>query len=630
MVTRERYSDHVHSGEVLDILEASGTPACLINVHYQSVTFNDEMRKMLQLDQVYLSFCEWLSLIRTSNRPEIHQLIHQTPKEKEQSLSIHLKIANDYHMFMCKMVNLKNDQKVLIFSNAQSTVNGSLPYKRDEDTLPSNYSYLHSNTSTNQSKPAIHNLDLITDSFTDHKTSSKEELFTQVADHFPHGLAMINNYWEVIYANDKMEQLTGLSYHENSQKKLWDVISVEEYASFFQRCLRAMDTQEMIELEGDMRDQTVKMTILPTAQGLTLIGQDITLNKQQLQALQASEKRFSILANNINDVFWICDFDFQKVHYISPAFNEMFGMKRRELLSGWSSLKNLIHMNDYNKVSSAFSIMKQQKHHVEYRITTRSGEEKWIRTQGFPVINEGAEYVIGTHQDITKFKEMAQLKEKSQQLSTITQMAAGVAHEIKNPLTAIKGFLQIGAANPDLRDNYYEIILDEVNRIESIVQDFMMLSKPKSSIQLEEIDIEDVVSYVLRLLDPEATSKNINLTFTCNIVENSFQSEPKRLKQILLNIISNAIDATAKDGNVEVSAYTREDDLILSIIDDGQGLSDQDLAKLGEPFFTTKEKGTGLGVMVTKKMVNDLNGMIAYKSELDQGTSVTISLPYDL
>ncbi|UOQ92536.1 ATP-binding protein [Halobacillus shinanisalinarum] len=629
MVTRERYSDHVHCGEMLDILEASGTPACLINVHYQTVALNDEMRKALQLDQTHFSLCEWFSLFRSSNRPDIHQMIYQSSQTKELDFSVDMRVANEYRIFLCKIFDLKNDQKTLIFPKA---------HKVDSSLLQGNEELLQKDTDgpanmiEHPSNAAFRQTAILTDQLSASQISPEKELFSQVADHFPHGLAMVNNSWELIYANDKMEKLTGLSYQTNLNRKLWDVVSVDEYSDFFRHCLRAMDTQESVELEGELNkyDLTVKMTILPTTQGLTIIGQDITLYKQQLSALQASEKRFSMLANNINDVFWICDSEFQKIHYVSPAFNDMFGMRRREILASWSSLENIVHMNDYNRVLNAFSVMKQQKHQVDYRVTTTSGEEKWIRTKGFPIISEGTEYIIGTHQDITKYKEMVQLKEKSQQLSTITQMAAGVAHEIKNPLTAIKGFLQIGAVNPDLRDNYYEIILDEVNRIESIVQDFMMLSKPKSSIQLEKIDIEEVVSYVLRLLDPEATGKNVDLSFTCDIVEKSFQSEPKRLKQILLNLASNAIDATEEEGDIRVAAYNRGDDLVLSVKDDGQGLSDQQLAKLGEPFFTTKEKGTGLGVMVTKKMVTDLNGTIAYKSELGKGTCVTVCLPYEL
>ncbi|WP_258871107.1 ATP-binding protein [Halobacillus trueperi] len=222
---------------------------------------------------------------------------------------------------------------------------------------------------------------------------------------------------------------------------------------------------------------------------------------------------------------------------------------------------------------------------------------------------------------------MLELKEKSQQLSTITQMSAGIAHEIKNPLTAIKGFLQIGAANPELRDNYQEIILDEVNRIEAIVQDFMMLSKPKSSIQLEQVDPEQLVSYVLRLLEPEANEKQIYLLFDCDPIQDKFETEPKRLNQILINLVKNAIDAVDLGGEVRVSIQMSSSNLTLSVRDNGPGLTPQELAKIGEPFFTTKEKGTGLGVMVTKKIVSDLNGEISYESQKGAGTTVTVTLP---
>ncbi|MCU6340116.1 hypothetical protein KW823_26760, partial [Enterobacter quasiroggenkampii] len=110
---------------------------------------------------------------------------------------------------------------------------------------------------------------------------------------------------------------------------------------------------------------------------------------------------------------------------------------------------------------------------------------------------------------------MTDLHAKSQLLSIITLMPVDIGHDSKNLLTAIKGFLQIGAANPDLRDSYHDIILDEVNRIESIVQDFMMLSKPKSSVHLETVDLESIITYVSRLLDPDSSNKGIKLFHTC-------------------------------------------------------------------------------------------------------------------
>nr|WP_256558169.1 ATP-binding protein [Halobacillus sp. A1] len=116
--------------------------------------------------------------------------------------------------------------------------------------------------------------------------------------------------------------------------------------------------------------------------------------------------------------------------------------------------------------------------------------------------------------------------------------------------------------------------------------------------------------------------------YTCDSRLNGFYCEPKRLKQILINLVSNAMDALDEDGEVQIEAVLQNDELIISVIDNGHGLSEQELTKLGEPFYTTKEKGTGLGIMVTKKMIDDLDGRLNYQSSKNEGTCVTVRLPF--
>lgn len=617
MVIRERYSDQVHSGEILDVLSINGTPACLLDLRLQAVTLNQEMIHMLHLKETDLSFSQWIRCFRHTGQHRLQQSLHQLLTEGLRESSVQLTDKNFDRRFHCRMVHLTNGQITFTLAKMEEEQHFYAPGPADTD-MP-----------TRNDKPSLSITNYEGFPLSSFSSSQIKHRMTHIVDKFPHGLAVINHNWEVVYANPKMEELTKRPFFKNYYKRLWDIFSIDEHYPFFQHFLRSMETHETMEFEGFLEDTQldVKVTVHPTELGLTVFLQDITQYNKHLQALKASEERFALLADNITDVFWISEPDFDEVHYISPAFQSLFDIPRRKAFTDPKSLLQHVHEADRAHFVEGLSKMKEEEHVVDYRVIVGGKEEKWIRTKGFPVNYNGKPLILGIHQDVTEYKEMIELKEKSQQLSTITQMSAGIAHEIKNPLTAIKGFLQIGAANPELRDNYQEIILDEVNRIEAIVQDFMMLSKPKSSIQLEEVDPEQLVSYVLRLLEPEANEKQILLLFDCDPVQETFKTEPKRMNQILINLVKNAVDAVDLGGEVRIEIQMSSSHLTLYVRDNGPGLSTQELAKIGEPFFTTKEKGTGLGVMVTKKIVSDLNGTINYESEKGKGTTVVVKLP---
>ncbi len=568
-----------------------------------------------------MSFSQWLHSFRHTGQHRLQEALHQLLTEGRRESSVQLTDIDKFHTYQCKMVHLTNGQ--IAFSlqavESQPESSESMTLSTNHDTKDS--AALNQLIGYERRSKMIH--------LSGSTPSHLKKKMSHLVDKFPHGLALINHNWEVTYANPKMEEITGVSFFQNYYRKLWDVFPIHEHYHFFQQYLRAMETQETMEFEGYLSETKtdVQVTVHPTDLGITVFVQDITEYKRHLQALRESEDRFALLANNIKDVFWISQPDFKRLHYVSPSFQEMFGISRQEAFHDPEVLIKNVREPDQANLRAALNEMATKECEVEYRIKGTGQKTKWIRTKGFPVEYNGDLYVLGIHEDVTECKEMLDLKEKSQQLSTITQMSAGIAHEIKNPLTAIKGFLQIGAANPELRDNYQEIILDEVNRIEAIVQDFMMLSKPKSSLQLEQVDPEQLVSYVLRLLEPEANEKQIYLLLDCDPIQDTFETEPKRLNQILINLVKNAIDAVDLGGEVRVSIRMSSTKLTLSVRDNGPGLTPQELAKIGEPFFTTKEKGTGLGVMVTKKIVSDLNGEISYESQKGGGTTVTVSLP---
>ena len=215
---------------------------------------------------------------------------------------------------------------------------------------------------------------------------------------------------------------------------------------------------------------------------------------------------------------------------------------------------------------------------------------------------------------------------RSEKLAIVGEMAAGVAHEIRNPLTAIKGFLQL--LQEQEQNHYYAtIILSEVNRINKIVSDFLILAKPHEQ-EMNPVDLCTITKNAIELMRPKGYMTNVQLTYHC-VVEPCFSiGNEDHLKQVLINVLNNAIEAMPKGGIVRVDIQRSEENMLLiRIIDQGVGIAKERIEKLGEPFFTTKEKGTGLGLTVSKRIIEAHHGSLVFTSEEGTGTTVEIYLP---
>ncbi len=225
-----------------------------------------------------------------------------------------------------------------------------------------------------------------------------------------------------------------------------------------------------------------------------------------------------------------------------------------------------------------------------------------------------------------------ELLRKTEKLSIVGQLAAGVAHEIRNPLTSLKGFLQLLTDRDPNSEHrpFYDIMLDEIDRIHFISGELLFLAKPQAK-KFEKVNLKDLSEQVLRLFQTEANLHNIQFEFKSSLNNEKaafFEGDPNQIKQVLVNTIKNGIEAMSDGGVINVSLEEKcAQALQLTIEDHGKGISKDRLEKLGEPFYTTKEKGTGLGLMVSYRIIEAHKGTIEVTSEVGKGTSVAIYLP---
>lgn len=455
--------------------------------------------------------------------------------------------------------------------------------------------------------------------------------FKQIMEQLPHGFSVIGNDWKVRYMNPTLEKIVGRKLHDLYQKNLWTVYPINQYGNMFEKLNQAFESQELMKFETYITDigKTLEFTVFPNGDEITLFVQDISEVRLYTRALQETEERFSLLAENVNEAFWITTNDLKKWEYISPSFEKIFQMSLDQVTEDRDLWHQNVHPENRDEVYSSFLFMRHQKVAVEYRFQMPDGHWKWIRTKGYPLQKGDKTIIVGVHEDITSIKEKDELQARANQNETALRVAAGIAHEIRNPLTSIKGFMQLMMSNKMEVQKYSDIIFSELSRIETIVNEFMLLAKPTDETELVETDIHEILIYVTSLYKNQVENQGVEFVQNFDPDLPLCLSDEKRLKQIFINLVKNALEAMDDGGRLTIkSEYDEAESCICCTVKDtGKGIEPEKLQRIGEPFFTTKEKGTGLGVMVTNKFVESLGGSIRYESELDEGTSVIVTFP---
>ncbi|MEW8987405.1 MAG: ATP-binding protein, partial [Bacillus sp. (in: firmicutes)] len=283
---------------------------------------------------------------------------------------------------------------------------------------------------------------------------------------------------------------------------------------------------------------------------------------------------------------------------------------------------NALHqqLKDGIKTSNLFS----------YRIKKADGTYIWIETNikgVFDIKTGELTEIISVSRDIQQRVETFELLNKSERLAIVGRMAAAVAHEIRNPLTPIKGFISLLSDKREYNPYFIEIILDEIKRIENIITEFLALAKP-SIRKMIVLEVDQLIMKVVNLIQTEALMQNIELKVRIEEIPRIIGDE-NSLKQVLLNVLRNAMESLEENGTVHISSKIEDRYVCIIIQDNGCGISKERLSKIGEPFYSTKEKGTGLGLMTSINIIEEHFGKIEIESEEDIGTTVKILLPID-
>lgn len=215
----------------------------------------------------------------------------------------------------------------------------------------------------------------------------------------------------------------------------------------------------------------------------------------------------------------------------------------------------------------------------------------------------------------------------SERLMAVGELAAGMAHEIRNPLTTVKGFLQVSKQNSYNVADYYDIIMHEIKRMSDLTGEFLQFSKP-TALSPSLLTLQECVQAAIQLTESEIAKNGHQLHIHAEETPVQAFLEKDKLVQVLVNLIRNGMDAMAeRSGALTVSVYSRGEFGFVDVTDTGGGISDDHLVRLFQPFFTTKSKGTGLGLSISQRIINDHGGFISVRSKVGVGSTFTIRLP---
>jgi two-component system sporulation sensor kinase B len=207
-------------------------------------------------------------------------------------------------------------------------------------------------------------------------------------------------------------------------------------------------------------------------------------------------------------------------------------------------------------------------------------------------------------------------------------LAAAFAHEIRNPLTAVYGFMQLFQKNEILeinRDEYLHVMLSELERTQLIIDDYLSLAKTQN-VEKDTLDISLIVHQVINIISPLATLHNIEVKSSINNAL-YINANANKVKQCLINIVKNGIEAMTQGGILHINLKNNEKNILIEIIDSGIGMTADEIKRIALPFYSLKEKGTGLGTMIAYGIIKELKGEIQIKSEKGKGTCFSIILP---
>lgn len=463
------------------------------------------------------------------------------------------------------------------------------------------------------------------------KVKKNEELYADLFVEALDGIIFWGENGEIIDANEAACRIFECTHDELIKKKVKDFVyeKSERYRNIVKEMfIKGSIRDELVFLMPNGQFKSLEFTVkLNSVEGYHMtIFRNVSERHAMEKSLRESEQKFRMIFEGALEGILLWNDQFQIVD-INQSGQRMLQMTKEDLIGvSLHSILNDCNITDEELKEQIRNIHSEGQSDGNLSITLKTGRKKFFEFSN--KLNIFSNISMTTFKDITEKLEMEEQLRKSDTLNVIGELAAGIAHEIRNPMTALKGFIQLleGSVKED-HTMYFNVITTELSRIDSIINEFLILAKPQA-VKFVEKDISQIMKETVDLLSAQAVLHNVqfNTYYEQNLPK--VFCESNQMKKVFINIIKNAIEVMPKGGYITVSIQKDSAHKVhISIRDEGTGIPAHKIKKLGEPFYTTKERGTGLGLMVTYKIIEEHNGTIEVESKLGEGTVFHIYLP---
>jgi PAS domain S-box-containing protein len=312
-----------------------------------------------------------------------------------------------------------------------------------------------------------------------------------------------------------------------------------------------------------------------------------------------------------------------KIDYVNNSYTRITGYASGEVKGKYLRDYNGQPAGDFSRIWD--TVEKGKEWIGEICNNKNNGESYWEFATFYPLRdNDGnVTHFLKFAEDISEHKQMERDMAKLDRLNLVGEMAASIGHEIRNPMTTVRGFLQMLGAKEDCSQykEYYDLMIQELDRANSIITEYLSLARNKP-VNHKMHNINNIVTTLFPLILADATNCSMQVEMKTELTPDIMVDE-KEMRQLILNLVRNGLESMQSGGKLTISTYPDGDGVVLSVLDQGQGISPDILDKIGTPFFTTKENGTGLGLAVCYSIATRHNASIKVESGFE-GTAFKV------
>lgn len=344
---------------------------------------------------------------------------------------------------------------------------------------------------------------------------------------------------------------------------------------------------------------------------IIIFSREVHAKKLAEEALWNSEQKYknqvdylNTLINTMNELCLTYDRDV-KLTFVNQRLSETLGFSNEEMLG--KSVLDFIPENSKDSVQAQISrrLDKGEISCHENTLRCKDGSELLVKLKGSPIIeNDTIVGALVLAEDISQQHRLEKDMARLGQLNMIGEIAASIGHEVRNPMTTVQGFLQLLSRNQEFQNynSYFDLMIEELNRANAIITEFLALGKDKV-VNLQQANINKILETMAPLLLADALKADKNINFELKNVAEVFLDE-QEIRQLILNLVRNGLEAMSEGGTLFIRTKMTEGEVVLSVQDEGTGIPPEVMDKLGTPFLSTKENGTGLGLAVCYSIAN--------------------------